>query len=183
MIGYIDDKVYQLIAEFINLNNTNIMLIISHLGSAITLIVLTITFCIVLKNKKDSAYIILNLATVFVLNRILKWIIGRPRPNVLMLVPEDGYSFPSGHSMVSMGFYGFLIYLTYKNISNKKIKYSIVAFLSLLIVFIGISRIYLGVHYATDVIGGFIIGAIYLAIFIKYIYNRYNGKEERNNNG
>lgn len=72
--------------------------------------------------------------------------------------------------MVAMGFYGFLIYLTYMNIKNKKIKYPLIIFLSILILLIGISRIYLGVHYATDIIGGFIIGIIYLTLYIKYLY-------------
>ena len=78
--------------------------------------------------------------------------------------------FQVGHAMVSMGFYGFLIYLIYKNIKDKKIKYSLIVFLGTLILTIGISRIYLGVHYFTDVIGGFVIGTVYLIIFIKYIY-------------
>ena len=90
----------------------------------------------------------------------------------MKLVKEGGYSFPSGHAMVSFGFYGFLIYLAYKKINNKKIKYPLIISLALLILLIGISRIYLGVHYATDIIGGFIIGFIYLIVFIKYFYNK-----------
>lgn len=74
--------------------------------------------------------------------------------------------------MVSMGFYGFLVYLLCVNIKNKKVKYPLVIFLGLLIISIGISRIYLGVHYFTDVLGGFIIAIIYLLIFIKFIYKR-----------
>ena len=105
---------------------------------------------------------------VFILNRILKFIIARPRPERLKLVFEDGYSFPSGHSMVAFGFYGFLIYLICKKIENKKIKYPLIVFLSLLILFIGISRVYLGVHYVTDVIGGFIFTFLYLIVFVKY---------------
>ncbi len=72
--------------------------------------------------------------------------------------------------MVSMGFYGFLIYLIYINVKNKRIKYPLILFVSLLIISIGISRIYLGVHYFTDVIGGFIIAILYLVVFVKYIY-------------
>lgn len=72
--------------------------------------------------------------------------------------------------MVAIGFYGFLIYLIYKKIENKKIKYPLIGLLTVLILLIGISRIYLGVHYATDVLGGFIIGFIYLTLFIKYMY-------------
>ena len=74
--------------------------------------------------------------------------------------------------MVATGFYGFLIYLIYKNVENKKIKYPLIVMLSILILLIGISRVYLGAHYATDVIGGWIIGIVYLAFFIKYAYKK-----------
>ena len=139
---------------------------------ALPILVLSLGFIFLLKNKKDAKYITTNLVLVFLLNRILKLIVARERPSVLRLVSEEGYSFPSGHSMVSMGFYGFLIYLSYKNIKSKKIKIPLIIFLSMLILLIGISRIYLGVHYATDVIGGFIIGIVYLFIYIKFAYKR-----------
>lgn len=174
IINLIDTNVYDLIIKLMSTNVTAIMMFISYLGSAMTLITLSIAFIILLKNKRDSKMIVLNLSLVFILNRILKYIIARPRPNILRLVEETGYSFPSGHSMVSMGFYGFLIYLICINIKNKKIKYPLVVFLSLLILLIGLSRIYLGVHYCTDVIGGFIIAILYLVIFIKFVYKRNN---------
>ncbi len=170
IINAIDENIYNWIIKLMSSNTTAIMIFISYLGSAVTLITLTIGFLIILKNRKISKYITINLILVFLLNRLLKLIIGRPRPNVLRIVYEGGYSFPSGHAMVSMGFYGFLIYLIYKNIKNKKIKYPLIIILSSLILFIGISRIYLGVHYATDVIGGFIIAVLYLVLFIKFIY-------------
>lgn len=172
IIDLIDKNIYNLIIKLMNSNTTTVMIFISYLGSAVTLITLVIEFMIILKNKRNAKYIALNLVLVFLLNRILKLIIGRPRPDVLKLVLEDGYSFPSGHSMVSMGFYGFLIYLIYINIKNKKIKYILIVLLTLLILLIGISRIYLGVHYATDVIGGFIIAVLYLIVFVKFIYRK-----------
>lgn len=168
MISTIDNKIYETIIKMLNPTTTAIMTFISFLGSAIVLIALTIGLIILIKNKKYSKLIALNLILVFVLNRILKWIIRRPRPERLKLVLENGYSFPSGHSMVAFGFYGFLIYLIYKNFENKKIKYSLIVFLSLIILLIGISRIYLGVHYVTDVIGGFIFAFFYLVVFVKY---------------
>jgi len=147
---------------------TAVMTFISFLASAVTLITISIGLIFLIKNKKYPKLIALNLIIVFILNRILKWIIARPRPERLKLVLEDGYSFPSGHSMIAFGFYGFLIYLIYKNFKNNKIKYPLIVFLALLILSIGISRIYLGVHYVTDVIGGFIIAYLYLIVFIKY---------------
>ena len=170
IINSIDTNVYNLITRIMSTDITTMMIFISYLGSAVTLITLSIAFIFVLKNKKNAGYIVLNLTLVCLLNRILKTIVARPRPSVLRLVVEKGYSFPSGHAMVSMGFYGFLIYLVCVNIKNKKVKYPLIVLLGLLILSIGLSRIYLGVHYFTDVIGGFIIAIIYLVVFIKFIY-------------
>lgn len=170
LINIIDSNTYSIITKLMSNNVTAVMIFISYLGSAVVLICLTIALIILLKNKRDAKFITSNLVIVFLLNKILKLIIARPRPSVLRLVYEEGYSFPSGHAMVSMGFYGFLIYLAYKNIKNKKIKIPLIIFLSILILLIGVSRIYLGVHYATDVIGGFLIAIIYLILFIKFLY-------------
>ncbi len=169
MINTIDNAIYETIIKIMNSNITAIMIFISFLGSAITLITLALASIFLVKDKKYSKLIMLNLALSFILNRILKLIIARPRPPRLRLVIENGYSFPSGHSMVSFAFYGFLIYLINKNLKNKKIKYPLIILLSLLILLIGISRIYLGVHYVTDVLGGYIIGLIYLIVFIKIL--------------
>ena len=68
--------------------------------------------------------------------------------------------------MVSMAFYGYLIYLVYKNIKNKYLKWILIVVLSILIILIGISRIYLGVHYTSDVLGGYLLSVSYLVLFI-----------------
>ena len=80
--------------------------------------------------------------------------------------------------MVSMAFYGFIIYLVYKNVENKKIKYIVCTILTVLILFIGISRIYLGVHYASDVIGGFCFSIAYLIAYTNLIRNRVTQRKE-----
>lgn len=67
--------------------------------------------------------------------------------------------------MVSMAFYGYLIYLIYKYIKNKYLKYTLITILSALIIIIGTSRIYLGVHYTSDVIAGFLISISYLVVY------------------
>lgn len=169
MINAIDETIYNLIFKLLSTPTTFIMTFISHLGSATILILLCIIFYILLKDKKLALIISLNLIIVHVLNVIIKMIIARPRPDMLRLVYETGYSFPSGHAMVATGFYGFLIYIANKKIKNKALRRCITILLTLLIFLIGISRIYLGVHYATDIIGAFIIGIIYLVIFINIL--------------
>lgn len=142
---------------------TNIMKIITFLGSALSIILLTVLLIIVVKGKRNKILILINVIVTTLLNQLLKNVFQRGRP-IDSIIEESGYSFPSGHSMVSMAFYGFLIYLVYK--SNIKYKGLIIGLLSVLIVLIGISRIYLGVHYPTDVIGGFTLSLSYLLLFI-----------------
>ena len=142
---------------------------ITQFGGVIGLITIATILTIIIKNKKFSIQIWFNVAISALLNQLLKYIIQRPRPTEFRIIDESGYSFPSGHSMVSAAFYGFLIYLIYKNVKNKYIKWGLVSFLSLLITMIGISRIYLGVHYTSDVLAGFLIAISYLIIFVTMI--------------
>ena len=164
---YIDKIVYDFICDnFMSERMTNIVKILTSLGSALVVIILTIVLFMAIKNKRIAVSIVINLIVITILNNHLKIIFLRPRPNVNNLILESGYSFPSGHSSTSMAFYGYLIYLIYKYVNNKKIKISLIIFLSLVIVAIGLSRIYLGVHYASDVLGGFLLAIVYLIIFI-----------------
>lgn len=145
---------------------TMIMTIITDFGSGVVLVPLSLLIFLLSKNKSKGICASLNLIIITIINMILKFIIQRPRPSGFNIIYESGYSFPSGHSMVSTAFYGFLIYLVYKNIKNKKLKVFLCALLFFLIIMICISRIYLGVHYASDVIGGFCISISYLMVFI-----------------
>ena len=122
-----------------------------------------------IKNKKIGLSIFSNLVIITVLNQLLKRILQRPRPTEFRIIEETGYSFPSGHSMVSMAFYGYLIYLIYKYVENRYVKWISIVLLSILICAIGVSRIYLGVHYTSDVLGGFLVSISYLILFISTV--------------
>ena len=159
---------YNLVSKYlIKTNITPIVKYITWFGSATCLILISL-LSFVIKNKKISICILSNLVIITILNQLFKFIFERPRPTEYRIITETGYSFPSGHSMVSMAFYGFIIYLIYKKVNNKYIKWIFISILSLLIVSIGISRIYLGVHYTSDVLAGFLISISYLIIYIKY---------------
>lgn len=161
---------YDIVSKLFKFNvSTPIAKFITNFGGAIFVISLTTILFFVIKDKKIGISIITNLGIVTILNQIIKFIMQRPRPTEFRIIEETGYSFPSGHSMVSMAFYGYLIYLIYRYIKNKYIKWSLIVLLSILICLIGISRIYLGVHYTSDVLGGFLLSISYLVVYISLI--------------
>ena len=172
-IIYIDDIVYNYMADnIINEKRTNIVKIVTNIASPLMVIITAIVLIIFIKNKKIKLSLAVNLIGITLINNLIKVIIARPRPNINRLVSETGYSFPSGHSITSMVFYGYLIYLIYKYVDNKKIKIPLIIVLAILIPLIGLSRIYLGVHYTSDILGGYLLSWIYLIIFIS-ISNKY----------
>ena len=79
---------------------------------------------------------------------------------------EDTFSFPSGHATIAVGFYGFLVYILFRQIKNWKYKINALFFSITLILAIGLSRLYLGVHFLSDVWGGYLLGALWLLIGI-----------------
>ena len=173
VIDVLSKEIYQLdvvgydyISQHLIFDNiTPIVKVITQLGGVIGLIAIAAILSIAIKNKKTILLIWANLGISALLNQILKYVIQRPRPTEYRIIDESGYSFPSGHSMVSAAFYGFLIYLIYKNVKNKYLKWGLIGVLGILIILIGTSRIYLGVHYTSDVLAGFLISISYLIVF------------------
>ena len=168
-----DSLVYKLISGCISDRMTRFMKLVTFMGSgwSLTVLAIAIPFSIFILEKKKyytvSLMVSLNISVGALLNHILKLIFHRPRPDVNKLIEIGGYSFPSGHSMNSTIFYGFLIYLIFRYMPSR-LRYPLAGILCLLISLIGISRIYLGVHYASDVVAGFVFGLIWLAFFIPF---------------
>lgn len=161
-----DNSIYGFLLEHRNSILTDVVKIITQFGGAFVLIVISILCIILVKNKKYKVTITLNLIIIAGLNALLKNLFERQRPTNMPLIEETGFSFPSGHSMASMAFYGYIIYLVYKNVENVKLRYTLCILLSLLIILIGLSRIYLGVHYVSDVLAGLCFSLSYLILFI-----------------
>ena len=142
---------------------TVVMLAITFLGSQYFLgsaIIVTIV-SLFKKHKKDALNFAFILLFGIILNLILKDMFQRPRPDVAPLVYESTYSFPSGHAMNSFVFYTTLVYFIFRKYRNKKIFLNFTIICGLLILAIGVSRIYLGVHYPSDVIAGFAAGLLW----------------------
>ena len=170
---YIDKYGYNLISKLKNENMTNIIKIITNIGGTIIIAVVTILSLFIFRKKKIDICIILNLLGIFILNNVLiKNIIARDRPTGINIIEENGYSFPSGHTAISTVVYGYLIYLIYNYVSNKKLKYVLISILSIIILVVGLTRIYLGVHYTSDVLGGYLLGISYLIMFT-YVTRNY----------
>ena len=148
----------------------SILLVITKFGSTAVIVGLCVLFLIIYKNKKQLLDLYGAIIISTILNNVLKIIFRRPRPALmatLNLAYENTYSFPSGHAMATMTFYGFLIYMLYKSKVQKSWKVMGITLLSLLILLVGFSRIYVGVHYFSDVFTGFLCSIIILFFYIK----------------
>lgn len=145
---------------------TNFMKLITNLGSFIVIFPITLFFVYYLYKVKrhfwDTYALIISLGGGIILNEVLKWSFHRSRPNIARLVEAGGYSFPSGHSMMSFIFYGFISYLIWINLRGYFMRFLSIGVFLILTILIGISRIYLGVHYPSDVIAGFAAGGFWL---------------------
>lgn len=167
----IDNVVHNFIHQFESANLTKFFSVITDLISmpAICFVCLIyVLISIINKSYKYCPFMVANLGLILILNFILKQIFARPRPD-LMLVQEFGYSFPSGHAMVSMAFYGLFIYILFHSKIKKFIIYLLSSLILILIMLIGVSRIYLNVHYFSDVLAGFAVSIIYLIFFTRFM--------------
>ena len=171
-VSSFDNIVYKYVTYYKNDGLTLFFKIISSLCSTWFIILAVILAIIISKDKKNSLFITTNVIFCCLINQIVKFIFSRSRPIGINLIDEFGYSFPSGHSMVSLAFYGLLIYIIMKKNYSIGKKLLLIIPLVLLIILIGISRIYLGVHYASDVIAGFALSIAYLMLFIIFVYNK-----------
>lgn len=160
-----DEYIYSLF-QTINTPITTILAkIITSLSSpefALFLIVLCMIF---VKNKNVKNMILANAIIVTLINQIIKRIVARPRPEEWMIVSEAGFSFPSAHAMFTLAFYGLFLYFVNQSTINKKWKVFFNILLIFLIITIPLTRIYLGVHYASDVLAGLCLSGTILIIY------------------
>ena len=166
----IDEVVYKFISTyFIRDNTIPVAKAVTWFGSFWAVIFVTFLIMIFSKNWKLGIIIITNAVITSILNRILKNIIERPRPNGFRLIEESGNSFPSAHAMTSFAFYGLLIFIIYKVVKTLWLQRLSTIILSLLIISVGMSRVFLGVHYTSDVLAGYLVSLTQLIIFISFI--------------
>jgi len=164
----IDLLIFDKIKPGVNTVNNKIMLFITFLGKHQFLIpanlFLIFYFLLITKQNWFSIRVITIAISSLVLMLLLKQLFQRKRPLSPLLKAARGLSFPSGHAIMAVTFYGLLIYILQHIIVIDWLKYLLTALVIALIILIGFSRVYLRVHYASDVLGGFIIGLLWLLI-------------------
>lgn len=169
---HFDEHIFKIIYPYINKINTSVFTAISFFGSAAFLgpaNVLLALFFLFIKKDNGSAW---KIAAVSITNitvlLLLKNVLQRQRPIAPLIAKANDYSFPSGHTFSSVVFYGMLSFISYHYIENNILRWWSIILLSLLALAIGFSRVYLRMHYASDVIAGFSLGIIWL-ILAKWI--------------
>jgi undecaprenyl-diphosphatase len=168
---YYDQVIFDFLSNTASDYMTDFMLFITRFGAEyVVFLMLSLVLVFLFFDRlKEALLLLIATGGAFFLNAFVKDIIDRTRPIVgIPVIQAEGYSFPSGHAMISICFYGVLIYLAFKYIKNIKLKYLIYLILGLLILFIGLSRVYLGVHYLSDVLGGFSLGIFWLSLCILF---------------
>jgi len=178
-----DNKALAFIAGYVTNVNTNVMEGFTFLGTHTFLIpanlLITAWFLFIKKRHWYSIKVPAVALSSLLLMLILKLTFRRDRPLDPLLQAAKGFSFPSGHALMSVTFYGILILIVWQNIKKAWLRWTLSAFLILLIVAIGLSRVYLRVHYASDVLGGFTVGLVWLLLSL-WILSRVEKYSKRN---
>ena len=162
---------------------TPVMESCSALATPVSLVVLLLAVAAFAPGKRPGMCCAVNLVLVVVINQVLKFIIQRPRPDGFRLATASGFSFPSGHSMAAMAFFGLLAWLVWKYEADRRLRCLYATGFALVIVMIGVSRIYLGVHYASDVLGGFCLSMAWLAVYTRVAVPLFIGEDDLGSSG
>ncbi|MFB5661557.1 phosphatase PAP2 family protein [Alteribacillus sp. HJP-4] len=168
-----DRKVMETLPDYISPPGAALFQFITSLASAEFTIIMTtlISMLLIVKKKwKEGLLFIAAVGGAAVFNDFLKLSFQRNRPDLNQIIDAAGFSFPSGHAMNAISLYGMMMVLTAIYGQSKLLKISLNLILMLLILAIGFSRIYLGVHYPSDVAAGFAAGGAWLTVTAVLFY-------------
>lgn len=168
-----DDGVYNLVTRNTNSFLDNMYKVFTFLASTLFVVSACVVLLVFMKNKKIAGTIFGSVAISTIVNIVIKSIFRRPRPEVRRLVEEKSFSFPSGHTMAAVTLYGILIFFVMRSKLQKNVKLAISIVLGLLPICVAVSRIYLGAHFASDVIGAAITSTALLLVETYFISKYY----------
>jgi len=170
---FIDLAIFDRLQPWTNPGKNKVMLFITLLGKHQFLIPANLSLIFYFLFVRHQNWFSVRIGTIaissLVLMFLLKYLFQRKRPVSPLLKAAKGLSFPSGHAIMSVTFYGLIIYIVWQTIPDRLLKNLLIIALILLIVLIGYSRVYLRVHYASDVLAGFIIGLLWLTISLSVL--------------
>ena len=170
-----DENAFNTIIKIKNVPLTEFLRVITHMASTIGIISLLLLVSIIFYRKKafsDFKYVFINVASGILLRNLITIIVRRTRP-VWKWIDQDGFCYPSGHTISAFLLYGTLFLLVYKKVHGKFRKPLLVGF-TLMAILTGISRIYFGAHYVTDVVGSMLLGIIILIISNMFMNKEFN---------
>ncbi len=173
-----DDRITQWVYDHRTPLLNSIWIPITYLGNwqTVTLLGILLLICRGTRRNIGIPFAVISLSST-ILYKVVKSVFERPRPDVAVrIIEQGGFSFPSGHSMNGIVCFGILIYLIRRYCRNRKLADGLTVFLIILITAIGFSRVYVGVHYPTDIMGGWSLGTAYLLTVI-CIFEKIRGKE------
>ena len=170
-INWFDNLIANPIVASATETKTSFFIFITNLGDVLTMSIVVLLFSSFLfwktKDKRLAIwYMTQSILGAGLLNLLVKFLFHRERPTIEHLVMQGGFSFPSGHSMGSLICYGGLAFLIFHLYKKSKLSLVILLAIVILILLIGLSRIYVGVHFPSDVIGGYLLGASWLTLMI-----------------
>lgn len=146
---------------------TVVMKAVSNLASAPFIVGTLLIAFVWVPCRIQVILISINVGTISAIDQLLKVLVHRSRPQGFCIVGAPGLSFPSGHSMAAVAFYGYGIWLVQSSACGISLSVLVNMALVCVILTIGVSRIYLGVHYASDVLGGFCLAFVWLVLFVR----------------
>lgn len=132
----------------------------------------------VLHYRQQALLLVTVVAGSVIFNSLLKHYFKRERPEIHRILDANGFSFPSGHSMMAFALYAIIAFIAWRNVQTWISRIVLLLFTAFMILIIGISRVYLGVHYPSDIVGGFLVSALWVTIATS-VYAYFQNKRER----
>lgn len=175
-----DERVFNAIIKSKNVPLTEFLRVITHLASTVGIITLTLVTGILFYRRKslsDFKYVVLNVGTGVILMEVIKNIIKRVRPAWKWIV-QGGFSYPSGHTISAFMLYGTLMLLIYKKVHGR-LRKPLLILSGLMIILTGLSRVYFGAHYLTDVLASLLLGTVVLIISNMFMNKEFKSDKNK----